>query len=149
MNERDFLYWLNGFLELSGSVTLNEKQVRIIKEHIALVMTKVTPSSVGSPTNDSWPAGHYVSGKDWMIPPNTFDQCDKCKKPCSEAGGMCRKCMETTNTSQTSLTIPIFPSGTVFVCRRPRDEGDDGTGHFCSECEVYLPIHNVKTHLSC
>lgn len=94
MNERDFLYWLNGFLELSGSVTLNEKQVQVIKEHIALVVTKVTPSFVGSPL-----APYPLSDKGWMITPNTFDQCDKCKKPCSEAGGMCRKCMETTNIS--------------------------------------------------
>jgi hypothetical protein len=44
MNERDFIYWLQGFLELSGATTLNEQQVKIIKDHIALVMTKVTPS---------------------------------------------------------------------------------------------------------
>ena len=42
MNERDFIYWLNGFLELSDAKELNEKQVIILREHIALVMTKVT-----------------------------------------------------------------------------------------------------------
>lgn len=42
MNERDFCYWLQGCLELSGSKALDENQVKIIKEHLALVFTKVT-----------------------------------------------------------------------------------------------------------
>jgi hypothetical protein len=46
MEERDFVYWLNGFFELSGATTLNEEQVKVIKEHIALVLHKVTPSKV-------------------------------------------------------------------------------------------------------
>ena len=44
------VYWLNGFFELSGATTLNEEQVKVIKEHIALVLHKVTPSTVGPAT---------------------------------------------------------------------------------------------------
>ena len=47
-NPTAFIYWLAGFFELSGATTLNEEQVRVIKEHIALVLHKVTPSTVGS-----------------------------------------------------------------------------------------------------
>lgn len=43
MTERDFLYWLQGFLEMSEAKTLDEKQVQIIKDHIKLVAVKVTP----------------------------------------------------------------------------------------------------------
>ena len=43
MNERDFIYWLQGFLELSGASELNSDQVKIIKDHIDLVMVKKTP----------------------------------------------------------------------------------------------------------
>lgn len=43
MNERDFTYWLKGFLELSDSKELNEKQVTIIRNHLDLVFEKVTP----------------------------------------------------------------------------------------------------------
>lgn len=43
MNERDFIYWLNGFLELSGATTLDERQVQEIRNHISLVMQKQTP----------------------------------------------------------------------------------------------------------
>lgn len=43
MNERDFVYWLQGYLEMSGAKTLNEEQVKIIKDHIKLVAVKVTP----------------------------------------------------------------------------------------------------------
>lgn len=43
MTERDFIYWLNGFLELSGATELDEKQVKCIKDHLKLVMKKETP----------------------------------------------------------------------------------------------------------
>ena len=44
MNERDFAYWLQGFLELRESDDgLSERQVRIIRDHIELVFNKVTP----------------------------------------------------------------------------------------------------------
>ena len=42
MDERDFYYWLRGFFELSDAKTLSEAQVRMIKEHMNLVATKVT-----------------------------------------------------------------------------------------------------------
>lgn len=42
MNERDFLYWLQGFLELSGQESLSKEQVQVIREHIGLVMQKQT-----------------------------------------------------------------------------------------------------------
>ena len=44
MTAEQFTYWLQGFFELSGTTTLNEQQVKILKEHIALVLNKVTPS---------------------------------------------------------------------------------------------------------
>lgn len=42
MTPRDFVYWLQGFLELSGSTALTVKQVNMIKKHMALVLTNVT-----------------------------------------------------------------------------------------------------------
>lgn len=44
MNERDFVYWLQGYLELSNSKTVGPEEVKIIKDHITLVLKKVTPS---------------------------------------------------------------------------------------------------------
>ena len=43
MTQENFVYWLNGFLEISDAKKLNEKQVQIIKDHLALVFEKVTP----------------------------------------------------------------------------------------------------------
>ena len=47
MTPENFCYFLQGFLELSqhsdGPKHLNEKQVEEIKNHLKLVMTKVTP----------------------------------------------------------------------------------------------------------
>lgn len=48
MNSEHFIYWLQGFFELSGTETLNEEQVKVIKEHIAFVLEKKTISSVSS-----------------------------------------------------------------------------------------------------
>lgn len=42
MSERDFIYWLQGFFELSETDALTEEQVRSIKDHIALVLKKET-----------------------------------------------------------------------------------------------------------
>lgn len=43
MNSEQFIFWLQGYLELANPSSLDEKQIQIIKDHIALVLTKVTP----------------------------------------------------------------------------------------------------------
>lgn len=45
MTAEQFTYWLNGYFELSGATTLNEQQVKVVKDHIALVLKKETPVS--------------------------------------------------------------------------------------------------------
>ena len=47
MSSEAFVYWLNGYFELSGSKTLTPEQVKVIKEHLALALTKVTVSGIG------------------------------------------------------------------------------------------------------
>lgn len=44
MTSEQFVYWLQGYLELSGAKEFNEQQVQAIKDHIQLVMKKVTPN---------------------------------------------------------------------------------------------------------
>ncbi len=43
MDSTQFVFWLQGFFELSDSKTLSEKQVQVIKDHLALFLNKVTP----------------------------------------------------------------------------------------------------------
>lgn len=43
MTEREFCYWLQGMLEIGGVAPLDERQVQIIKDHLATVFAKVTP----------------------------------------------------------------------------------------------------------
>lgn len=43
MNERDFVYWLQGFAELNGAPP-SEQQWAAIQQHLGLVLTKVTPA---------------------------------------------------------------------------------------------------------
>ena len=48
MTERDFCYWLQGFIELSGNNLsgLSATQVKQISDHLNLVFNKVTPNVV-------------------------------------------------------------------------------------------------------
>lgn len=43
MTPENFVYWLNGCLELGNPETLNAQQIQVIKDHIALVLKKETP----------------------------------------------------------------------------------------------------------
>jgi hypothetical protein len=100
MEERDFVYWLNGFFELSGATTLNEQQVKVIKEHLALVMTKVTPTTIPPTILPNSP----LLPKGWEITCQTTDvvteksvtfggvKCKSCAELTSNEGGTCYRC---------------------------------------------------------
>ena len=49
MTSEQVVYWLQGYLELSGAKEFNEQQVQVIKDHIQLVMKKVTPNIIPYP----------------------------------------------------------------------------------------------------
>lgn len=42
-NATDFVYWLQGFVEIANTDTISEKQWQIIKDHLKLVFDKKTP----------------------------------------------------------------------------------------------------------
>lgn len=48
MTPEQFAYWLQGFVELSDTSRFTEHQTQIIKDHLALVFTKVTPERKSS-----------------------------------------------------------------------------------------------------
>jgi hypothetical protein len=51
MTSEQFVYWLQGYFEVSGATSLTEDQVKIVNDHLKLVLTKVTTnygSLVGS-----------------------------------------------------------------------------------------------------
>jgi hypothetical protein len=50
MTAENFCYWLQGLLEVGNPTSLNEEQVKQIKEHLALVFNKVT----SYPYSPSW-----------------------------------------------------------------------------------------------
>lgn len=43
MNFESFTYWLQGFVELTETDTISEKQWLVIKDHLKLVFDKKTP----------------------------------------------------------------------------------------------------------
>ena len=46
MTPENFIYWLNGFFEISGCNNLTDEQVQIIKDHLKLVLQKKTPDLI-------------------------------------------------------------------------------------------------------
>ena len=42
MTPTEYIYWFQGFLELSNAKTLSKKQLEIVKAHLELVLTNVT-----------------------------------------------------------------------------------------------------------
>ncbi len=57
MTPENFVYWLQGFLEISETKTLSEKQVQMIRNHICLVLRKVTENfeELPTPLEATWP----------------------------------------------------------------------------------------------
>lgn len=47
MTERDFIYWLKGFLEISDPKRITEEQLKVIKDHLDLLFNKITPERRG------------------------------------------------------------------------------------------------------
>lgn len=96
MNAEQFVYWLNGYLELSGAQELNVAQVKSVREHLALVLHKVTPPGpVASPPAPAW-AGPgrkpgYRGGAGFG-----GVQCAICSNWTSNEGGVCYKCKSVT-----------------------------------------------------
>lgn len=65
MTPENFVYWLQGYLELTANPYLNVQQVAIIQEHISLVLTKKTVDIPvylrGGVTNMNEPEVTYMS----------------------------------------------------------------------------------------
>lgn len=47
MKSRDFVYWLQGYFEISGHETLNSDQVRAIRNHLNLVFKHEIDPAMG------------------------------------------------------------------------------------------------------
>ena len=60
MTVQDFAYWLQGFAELNSEPPTAE-QWQSIREHLALVFTKVTPDLGAQPLVKPWPFDHHFS----------------------------------------------------------------------------------------
>lgn len=47
MTSRDFVFWLQGYFEISELTELNEKQIKVIKRHLDLVFAHDIDPSLG------------------------------------------------------------------------------------------------------
>lgn len=68
MNPINFVYWLQGFLEIGDPKSLNEVQIQEIRNHIALVLDKQTPNL----NKDIYPLNGFVTDMNGNPFPNDF-----------------------------------------------------------------------------
>lgn len=47
MTSRDFIYWLQGFFEISGAKQLDAGQTKLVQKHLALVFKHEIDPSMG------------------------------------------------------------------------------------------------------
>jgi hypothetical protein len=47
MTSRDFVYWLQGFFEISNTSVMTEEQVAVVKKHLSLVFIHEIDPSMG------------------------------------------------------------------------------------------------------
>jgi hypothetical protein len=87
MSERDFAYWLHGFVELTQGQTPNPAQWKAICEHLDLVFKKVTP-----------PVGENAKGAETKVKVNV-DMKDA-QKAVSDLTEAMRQCRELTKPAQ-------------------------------------------------
>lgn len=59
MTPENFCYWLQGYFELTESKFFSQLQAKIVKDHLELVFSKVTPDR---PTWDDGSSGSGYSG---------------------------------------------------------------------------------------
>lgn len=73
MSPENFVYWLNGLFELTDLKELDARQVQIIKDHLKIVLTKVTPNHLLAPfgpapiANPGWPYPNVIPPSDFTI----------------------------------------------------------------------------------
>ena len=145
MNAEQFVYWLNGYLELSGAQELSAAQVKSVREHLALVLHKVTlplekPTYFGGvkcgvcwnlcsneggvcnkckavPTTSVIPPA--PPGRPSWAPAWLGHKCEICNRICSEAGGMCKPCQK----KQANSSEPA-PVGLCDSCGKERKHSE-------------------------
>jgi len=49
MTSRDFCFWFQGYLEVSGATSLNEAQMECVRKHLALAFVHDIDASMGGP----------------------------------------------------------------------------------------------------
>lgn len=70
MTPEQFVYWLQGFMEMADPKELNETQTQQIKDHLKLVFDKKTPNRLLTQTPD--PIINPIVGPNTIQPYNPF-----------------------------------------------------------------------------
>lgn len=72
MTAEQFVYWLQGAFEVGGLTSLGYTETQVVKDHLALVLKKETPTRVVGPVTSTpapLPAPVTPGLQPWKIPP--------------------------------------------------------------------------------
>ena len=71
MNNDQFTYWLQGFVEMNGGKEPTKQQWQMIKDHLKLCFNKVTPTYPSNPLDNYRQIGPYKTFEvpPWFSPP--------------------------------------------------------------------------------
>lgn len=135
MNADQFVYWLNGYLELSGAQELNASQVRCVREHLALVLKKITPPGPAWQPSPGWKpfyrGGSALGGT----------QCGVCNRWTSNEGGFCHNCRTATTTTDSTAVVSVSQlekhTCSPFVPSTP-------TSGYCDACANEQHVSELK-----
>ncbi len=68
MTPENFCYWLQGLLEVGNPYELDSEQVEIIKDHLALVFKKETPTKITFKENPNQSILNSLKTIQWDVP---------------------------------------------------------------------------------
>jgi hypothetical protein len=66
MTPENFVYWLQGMLEIGNPDFLDREQIEVIKDHIKLVLRKETPNRIPNRGGDIFPSSIPTMPGTWI-----------------------------------------------------------------------------------
>lgn len=69
ITSRDFCYWFQGFLEISGAIALSADQIAVVRNHLSMVFVHEIDPSMGGPEHQQKLSETHTPGTFGTRPP--------------------------------------------------------------------------------
>lgn len=162
MTPENFVYWLQGFLEVSCASEMSEHQLRIVRDHLELVLSKKTPAYQMPTVTVNLPKWETTSNTSSAFPQGP--KCGTCGAVTSEEGGTCRGCKAHASsfpvicdacghqrTSDELASYRATETESVKICRTCRVEANErgDSSIRVRWSDLYMPYIDVPLFHTC